>query len=85
MTENPIKAVAQVEYVSAIGSLKFARYFTKPDIVFLVCKLSRLTKIPCAMHWDAIEKVLQFLKKTKNLGLFYDGFPTMFQGYSDAS
>jgi len=37
------KAVAQLEYVSAIGSLMYVMHCTRPDIAFAICKLSRYT------------------------------------------
>ena len=36
-------------------------------------------------HWKAIAKVLGYLKKNINLGLFYNNFPVVFEGYTDAS
>jgi hypothetical protein len=40
------KAVAQLEYASAIGSLMYAMNCTRPNIAFAICKLSRYTSKP---------------------------------------
>ena len=40
------KAVAQLEYASAIGSLMYAMHCTRPNIAFAICKLSRYTSKP---------------------------------------
>ena len=48
-------------------------------------KLSRFTSNPSLNHWKIIGRVLGYLKKTISLGLFYSKFPTMLEGYSDAS
>ena len=85
LNENLGRAVAQVEYASAIGSLMYAMHCTRPDIAFSICKLSRFTKNPGVMHWKARTRVLGYLKRTKDLGLFYNNFPTVLRGYTDAS
>ena len=85
LNENLGRVVAQVEYASAIGSLMYAMHCTRPDIAFAVCKLSRFTKNPRVMHWKAITRVLGYLKRTKDLGLFYNYFPTVLEGYIDAN
>ena len=59
--------------------------FTRPDIAFAVNKLSRYTSNPRAEHWKAIASVLGYLKKTKDLGLYYSGYPAVLEGYSDAN
>ena len=59
LTENSRRAVAQLEYASAIGSLMYAMHGTRPDISFAVCKLS--TNNPGTKHWKAIGRVLGYL------------------------
>ena len=85
LTENTGRSVAQIEYASAIGSLMYAMHCTRPDIAFTVCKLSRFTSNPSVEHWKAIARVLGYLKKTMNLGLLYNKFPAVLEGYTDAS
>ena len=85
LTENTGRSVAQIEYASAIGSLMYAMHCTRPDIAFTVCKLSRFISNPSVEHWKAIARVLGYLKKTMNLGLLYNKFPAVLEGYTDAS
>ena len=85
LTENSGRAVAQLEYVSAIGSLMYAMHGTRPNISFAVCKLSRYTNNPSMEHWKAIGRVLGYLKLTIGLGLYYINFPLVLEGYTDAS
>ncbi|XP_075074624.1 uncharacterized protein LOC142162200 [Nicotiana tabacum] len=85
LTANTGRAVAQLEYASAIGSMMYAMHCTRPDIAFAVCKLSRFTSNPGNDHWKAISRVLGYLKYTKHLGICYNGFPNVLEGYSDAS
>ncbi|XP_072071815.1 secreted RxLR effector protein 161-like [Arachis hypogaea] len=79
------RPIAQLEYASAIGSLMYAMHCTRPDITFVVCKLSKFTGKPSNQHWKAITRVLDYLKKTINLGLHYSDYPVVLEGYFDAN
>ena len=83
--KNEGRVVAQIEYASAIGSLMYFVQCTRPDIAFVVSKLSRFTSSPIYEHWKSIKRVLGYIKKTKNLGLQYLKFPVVMEGYTDAS
>lgn len=85
ITENSGRAVAQLEYSSAMGSLMYVMHYTRPDIAFVVCKLLRYTSNPSVDHWKAIGRIFGYLKRTIRLGLFYFNFPAVLEGYSDAS
>jgi hypothetical protein len=85
LVENTGRAIAQLEFASAIGSMMYAMHCTRPDIAFAVNRLSRYTSNPSAEHWKAIARVLGYLKKTKDLGLYYSGYPAVLEGYSDAN
>ncbi|CAM8941690.1 unnamed protein product [Rhodiola kirilowii] len=82
---NKGKPQSQLEYAKVIGSLMYAMTCTRPDIAFGVGKLSRYTSNPSMQHWQAIHRVLRYLKGTINLGLVYSDFPSVIEGYSDAS
>ena len=58
---------------------------TRPDIAYAIGKLSRYTSNPSNLHWQAVNRVLRYLKKTINYGLCYSGYPSIIEGYSDAS
>ncbi|GJX02615.1 zinc finger, CCHC-type containing protein [Tanacetum coccineum] len=57
----------------------------QPDIAFVVGKLSRYTSNPGTQHWQAIQRVLKYLKKTMDYRLMYSGYPSVLEGYTDAS
>ncbi|XP_058762530.1 secreted RxLR effector protein 161-like [Vicia villosa] len=82
--KNTGESVRQAEYASIIGSLRYATDCTRPDIAYVVGLLCRFTSRPSNEHWRAIERVMRYLKKTKNLGLHYHRFPAVLEGYSDA-
>ena len=37
------------------------------------------------MHWHAINRVLKYLRKTIDYGIVYIGYPSVLEGYTDAS
>ncbi|GKB82502.1 hypothetical protein Tco_0949397 [Tanacetum coccineum] len=43
------------------------------------------TSNPRTQHWQAIQRVLKYLKKTMDYKLTYTGYPSMLEGYTDAS
>ncbi|CAM8950763.1 unnamed protein product [Rhodiola kirilowii] len=82
---NTGEAVSQLEYSQVIGCLMYAMTSTRPDIAYVVGKLSRYTSNPSNLHWEAIRRVLKYLKGTMNHGLVDAGFPSVLEGYTDAS
>ena len=55
------------------------------DITYEVGRLSQYTQSPNLNHWIVIRRVLQYLKGTMNYGLYYNGFPSVLEGFSDAN
>ncbi|GJS53398.1 zinc finger, CCHC-type containing protein [Tanacetum coccineum] len=84
MTNNGY-VVSQLEYSKVIGCLMYVMTCTRPDIAFVVGKLSRYTSNPNTQHWQAIQWVLKYLKKTMDYSLTYTGYPSVLEGCSDAS
>ncbi|KAG9453310.1 hypothetical protein H6P81_006214 [Aristolochia fimbriata] len=82
---NSGRAIAQLEYDIVIGSLMYAMHCTRPDIAYVVCKLSRYTSNPGAIHWKAIGRILRYLKLTIAYELKYNEYPNVLEGYCDAS
>ncbi|XP_077215962.1 uncharacterized protein LOC143850616 [Tasmannia lanceolata] len=82
---NTGRSISQLSYASAIGSLMYAMTCTRPDIAFAVGKLSRHTSNPSNLHWNAINRILKYLKGTIDYGLSYSGYPVVLEGYTDAS
>ncbi|CAM8998041.1 unnamed protein product [Rhodiola kirilowii] len=82
---NTGEAVSQLVYSQVIGCLMYAMTSTRPDIAYAVGKLSRYTSNPSTHHWEAIRRVLKYLNGTMNYGLVYAGFPSVLEGYTDAS
>uniref|UniRef100_A0ABD2W186 Retrovirus-related Pol polyprotein from transposon TNT 1-94 n=1 Tax=Trichogramma kaykai TaxID=54128 RepID=A0ABD2W186_9HYME len=60
-----------VPYKEAIGSLMFLAYITRPDLSFSVGVLSRFAENPSKVHWNAIKRIIKYLKGTLAHGLVY--------------
>nr|GEW09283.1 zinc finger, CCHC-type [Tanacetum cinerariifolium] len=82
---NTGKPVDHLEYSIAIGCLMYAMTSTRSDIAYVVGRLSRFTSNPSSQHWKAIIRVFKYWRGTKDYGLSYVGYPSVLEGYSDAS
>ena len=58
---------------------------TRPNIAYAVGRLSRYTSNSSTQHWRAIQRVFKYLKGTMDYGLCYLGYPSVLEGYFDAS
>ncbi|CAB1103407.1 unnamed protein product [Ectocarpus sp. CCAP 1310/34] len=55
----------------AIGSMMWVSTFSRPDVSFAVRAVARHAHAPAKRHWDAIQKILGFLKGTRDLDITY--------------
>jgi len=72
-------------YQAIVGSLMYITLATRPDISFAVAVLSRYNSRPFARHLTAAQRVLRYLKVTKDYRLRYNatGQNTLI-GYTDS-
>ena len=59
--------------------------FSRPNIAYVVCKLSRYTHNPNQDHWIALIRIMKYLKGTMNYGILYSGFPIVLERCSGAN
>ncbi|XP_074289293.1 secreted RxLR effector protein 161-like [Silene latifolia] len=85
LCKNLGDSVSQEEYAKIIGSVMFLMNCTRPDIAYAVSRLSRYTHNPSAEHWNALRRLLKYLKGTIDLCLHYGKFPAVLEGYCDAN
>ena len=78
------KSVDQKLYRSMIGSLLYLTA-SRPDIMMSVCLCARFQADPKESHIRAVKRILRYLNKTKDFGLFYPKeCPFELVSYSDA-
>jgi hypothetical protein len=56
-------------YRKLVGSLQYLA-FTRPDVSFAVNRLSQFMHSPSQLHWQALKRVLRYLKGTIHHGLY---------------
>ncbi|CAM8929257.1 unnamed protein product [Rhodiola kirilowii] len=85
LAKNKGESISQVEYSRVTGSLMYLMNCTRPDIAYTVSRLTRYTSNPGTKHWNAIVRILKYLRFTRNYDLHYIRYPEVIKGYSDAS
>ena len=59
---------------------------TRPDVSFPVNVVSQFLQSPCDSHWDAIIRILRYIKSTPGQGVLYENRDhTQVVGYTDAN
>ena len=72
-------------YQSAFGSLMYLLVGTRPDITYTVSNLARFSSKSTTDHWNAVKKVMRYLRGTTKLGIHYfSECSKELIGYSDA-
>ncbi|KAK6151167.1 hypothetical protein DH2020_016099 [Rehmannia glutinosa] len=85
LAKNQGEPVSPLEHSRIIGSLMYVTNYTRPNIAYVVNKLSRFTSNPGNDHWNALIRVLRYLRLTLNYVLHYLRYPAVLKGYSDAN
>jgi len=62
----------QWPYREAVGSLMWVATMSRPDIANAVREVARHAHDPSRKHWDAVQRILKFLKYTRTMGLTFD-------------
>jgi hypothetical protein len=70
-TEEEQKTMKKVPYREAVGALNWVAVGSRPDISFVVGQLAQFMENPGKIHWEAVKRVLRYLKGTKDLKLIY--------------
>ena len=71
-------------YRRLVGKLNYLT-ITRPDISFPVSVVSQFLQPPCDNHWDAVIRILRYIKSTPGQGVLYKNRGhTQVVGYADA-
>ncbi|XP_043697502.1 secreted RxLR effector protein 161-like [Telopea speciosissima] len=72
------------KYRRLVGKLNYLTV-TRPDIAFSVSMVSQFLSSPRTSHWDAVIRILRYLKKAPSRGIVYqDHGHSRVEGFSDA-
>lgn len=69
--DNEGRPVGQKKHREVVGSSFYVTICTRPDLSWIVCKLSQYLSEPKEQHWVAAKHVLRHLKGTVNQELCY--------------
>ena len=73
-----------VPYCEAIGSILWPTVVLQPDMAYVVGILSQFMQNPGQAHWEAVKRVISYLRSTKELWLTYRGKGQVeLEGYCD--
>jgi len=73
MIDDEKQKMSNVPYASVVGSLMYAILCTRPDICFAVDLVIRYQSNPGTVHWQAVKRIMRFLRGTIDLVLCYQG------------
>ena len=76
--------MSRVPYASAVGSLMYAMICTRPDIAQAVGMVSRFMADPGREHWNAVKRILRYIKGTSDVALCFGGSEFVVRGYVDS-
>ncbi|GKB31398.1 retrovirus-related pol polyprotein from transposon TNT 1-94 [Tanacetum coccineum] len=85
LKKNKGQSVSRLHYTQVLGSLMYIMNCTRPDLTYSVSRLSQYSHNPGKDHWDALVRVLQYLKHTMGYGLHYTKYPPALEGYYDVN
>ncbi|GJS34883.1 retrovirus-related pol polyprotein from transposon TNT 1-94 [Tanacetum coccineum] len=83
-SEKERMEMSRVPYTSAVGSLMFAMICTRLDIAHAVGVVSRYMAEPGREHWEAVKRILRYVKGTSDVALCFGDSDLTIKGYVDS-
>ena len=74
-------------YCQAVGSIMYAALSTRPDLTHAISLLGRYACDPSIHHWNAVKRLLRYVKWTIHLQLYLNNWSSNEQSvtiYADA-
>jgi len=59
--------------------------FSRLDIAYVVSRLSIYTQCPNQEHWDALGRLVRYLRGSIDYAIEYSGLPVVLEGHNDAN
>ena len=70
-TDDEMKDMSKVPYVSVVGCLMYAMVYTRPDLAHAVNLVSKFLSNMGRMHLDAVKWIFRYLRGTTNYGIMF--------------
>ena len=77
LMKNRREFFSQPYYAHIIGSLLHLMSFSRPDITYVIGRLSRCIKFPNQEHWDALVRLMRYLRGSMDYAVEYSVFPVV--------
>ena len=74
-TEAQTEGMRVTPYREAVGDLMWAATTTRPDVAYAAHQLRKFNDNPGPLHWGAAKRVPQYLWRTKDVEIPYEGTP----------
>ena len=71
------------QYRSMVGALQYLN-FTRPDIAFSVHQLCQFMSHPTTTHFEAVKRVLRYIRGTLNFRISFTPSPLTLTAFSDS-
>jgi histone deacetylase 1/2 len=75
-TGSPLGPEDSFRYRSIVGGLQYLT-LTRPDIAFAVNKVCQFLSQPTEVHWEAVKRILRYVKGTLDTGLTIHKSPSV--------
>ncbi|GKB26309.1 retrovirus-related pol polyprotein from transposon TNT 1-94, partial [Tanacetum coccineum] len=83
-SEKERMEMSRVPYASVVGSLMFVIICTRPDIAHAVGVVSWYMAEPGREHWEAVKRILRYVKGTSDVALCFGDSYLIVTGYVDS-
>jgi hypothetical protein len=83
-THEEIEYMYRVPYSSAVGSLMYEMFCTRPVIAHVVGVVRRYMNNPGKEHWEKVKWIVRYLRGTSTHALCFDSSSIFLQGYVDS-
>lgn len=70
-TPEEWEGMSKIPYLNTLGAVAYLAIATRPDISYAVGVLSRFSHNPGKPHWEALKRLLRYLKGTIDFGIQY--------------
>ena len=77
--------MSSIPYASAVGSIMYAMLCTRPDVAYALGIVSRFQADLREDHQKAVEKILKYLRKTRDIFLIYSESNLKLEGYTNSN